>query len=131
MTESNLIYITENISDLKRDDWIIGDYLYDREKQLIARVEGLLVESGTYLPRYLVFTCGGFLRIKGKTVLLPSEFFEVMDLGKIKSLREVEFLQDAPTPEDLEKVTRQEEEEILAYFDLQPYWAVNPPEETQ
>ena len=47
------------------------------------------------------------------------------------TLRQVEFLQDAPTPEVLEKVTRQEEEEILAYFDLQPCWAVNPPEDTQ
>lgn len=129
MTESNLIYITENISELRRDDWIIGDYLYDKEKQLIARVEGLLVERGTYLPRYLVFTCGGFLKIKGKTVLLPSEFYEVMDLGKIKSLYGVEFLQDAPAPGDLNQVTREEEEEILGYFDLQPYWAVKPDED--
>lgn len=35
-------------------------------------------------------------------------------------------MKDAPNPADLMNVTMEEEELILGYFDLEPYWAAKP-----
>ena len=49
------------------------------------------------------------------------------DLGKVKTSWSKESIQDAPSPADIEHVTMNEEELILSYFDLEPYWAASPP----
>ena len=125
MTSSQLILIIENLAKLQKHDRIVGFYLYGNGGESIARIEGVLVESGTYLPRYLVITLGGFLKIEGKKVIVPIEVCEVADLGKVKTEWRKESLIGAPNPVNLEDVTQQEEELILGYFDLEPYWAVN------
>ncbi|GJL79140.1 MAG: hypothetical protein NPINA01_21290 [Nitrospinaceae bacterium] len=131
MATSQLSHIQENIFKLREQDRIIGAYLYDEFDEALSRIEALVVESGTLLVRYAVVTIGGMLNIKGKTVLLPIEICQSVDLGKVKTSWRKESLMDAPTPHDPEQVTRSEEELILGYFDLKPYWAVEPskPEE--
>lgn len=90
-----------------------------------------MVESGTYLPRYLLITLGGAVNVQGKKVLLPVEHCQSVDLGKVKTTWRKESLMNAPTAHDPENVTMAEEERILDYFDLKPYWTVEPPEETE
>ncbi len=119
-----LIYISENIFNLRVKDQLIGSYLYDRFNEPIARIDAILAESKTYLVRYLVINVGGFLNIHGKKILLPIEVCESADLGKVKTDWLLESLKDAPAPNDPENVTMSEEELILGYFDLKPYWAM-------
>ncbi|UCD11004.1 MAG: PRC-barrel domain-containing protein [Nitrospinaceae bacterium] len=126
MTSSGLKYIDENIAELQKKDQVVGYYLYGADGEAIARVEAVLVESGTYLCRYIVIRMGGFLKIEGKKIILPIETCEVADLGKVKTEWRKESIMDAPNPVDLLNVTMEEEELILGYFDLEPYWAAKP-----
>ncbi len=125
MTSSQLILINENLAKLQKNDRVVGFYLYGSGGESIAKIEGILVESGIYLPRYLAITLGGFLKIEGKKVIIPIEVCEVADLGKVKTEWRKESLIGAPNPVNLEDVTQEEEELILGYFDLEPYWAAN------
>ncbi|MDA0691252.1 MAG: PRC-barrel domain-containing protein [Nitrospinae bacterium] len=131
MSIHRLTYISENIYKLREQDRIIGCYLYDEFDDALSRIEALVVESGTLLARYAVVTLGGMLNIKGKTLLLPIEVCRSIDLGKVRTAWRKESLMDAPTPHNPQQVTIAEEELILGYFDLKPYWAVEPepPEE--
>ncbi len=133
MTSGRLACISENIFKLREQDRIIGCYLYDEFDEALSRVEALMVEPGTYLPRYLLITLGGTLNVQGKKVLLPIEHCQSVDLGKVKTPWRKESLMNAPTAHDPQNVTMAEEELILDYFDLKPYWAAEPPppEETQ
>ena len=70
MTSGRLACISENIFKLREQDRIIGCYLYDELDEALSRVEALMVEPGTYLPRYLLITLGGTINIQGKKVLL-------------------------------------------------------------
>ncbi|NIT80423.1 MAG: hypothetical protein GWM98_00235, partial [Nitrospinaceae bacterium] len=54
------------------------------------------------------------------------EICEAVDMGKVKTEWKKESLQDAPTADDVENVSMNEEELILSYFDLEPYWAARP-----
>jgi hypothetical protein len=130
MTSGRLAYISENIFKLREQDRIIGCYLYDEFDEPLSRVEALMVEPGTHLPRYLLITLGGAINIQGKKILLPIEHCQSVDLGKVKTTWRKESLMDAPTAHDPKNVTIAEEELILDYFDLKPYWAVEPQEET-
>jgi hypothetical protein len=123
MNAQRLTYISENIYKLKEQDRIIGCYLYDEFDIAISRIEALVVESGTLVSRYAVVVLGGALNIKGKKLLLPIEVCRSVDLGKVKTSWRKESLMQAPTPHDPEQVTMAEEELILGYFDLKPYWA--------
>jgi hypothetical protein len=122
MADHKLLLVNENIYRLRRDDRIVGFHLYDAFKEHVGRIEGLLVEAETHLPRYVVVTIGGFLMTRGKTVLIPAETCHMKDLGLVKTEKTVQFLQDLPSPHDLENVTREEEELILSYYDIPPYW---------
>ena len=125
MTSHRLLYITENIHSLVKADRIVGFFLYDKHKEMIARVDGVLAEeSGP--ARYIVISLGGFLDIQGKKTLIPRAACEVMDLGEVQTNWSSHSLQGAPTPNDVNNVTRKEEELILSYFDLPPYWNENP-----
>ncbi|MEE9258654.1 MAG: hypothetical protein V3U37_03840 [Nitrospinaceae bacterium] len=126
MPSNRLLFISENIFRLRKEDRVVGSYLYDKFNQTIARVDGVLAESGTYLPRYLVINFGGFLTIGGKKITLPVEICEFADLGKVKTEWSKESMKDAPAPNSLDDISMDEEELILGYFDLEPYWAVNP-----
>ncbi|MFQ5482642.1 MAG: hypothetical protein ACE5ER_07775, partial [Nitrospinaceae bacterium] len=72
---------------------------------------------------------GGFLFTEGKTVLLPRPLYEMIDIGKVKAQWSHESLQQAPSIDDVRAVTRIEETAILSYFDLEPYWEEDTPEE--
>ncbi len=131
MTSDRLTFVAENIFKLRQQDRIIGCYLYDQFGEVLSRIEGLMVEPGTYLPRYLLITLGGTVNVQGKKILLPVEHCQSVDLGKVKTTWRKESLMDAPTAHDPQKVTTAEEERILDYFDLKPYWAAEPQEKTQ
>ena len=124
MAESSLRYVPENIFKLRDSDRIIGHYLYDEFDEVLARVEALLTEPETFIPRYLVITLGGALNISGKRMILPVEVCRTVDLGKVRTQWRKESLMTAPTPRDVRRVTPAEEEWILDYFDLEPYWVV-------
>ena len=126
MSAHRLAYVSENIYKLREQDRIIGCYLYDEFDEALSRIEALVVESGTLLSRYVVVTLGGMLNIKGKTLLLPLEICQTVDLGRVKTSWRKESLMDAPAPHDPQQVTMAEEELILGYFDLKPYWTVEP-----
>jgi len=133
MTSGKLACISENIYKLRQQDRIIGCYLYDEFDEALSRVEALMVEPGTFLPRYLLITLGGTVNVQGKKVLLPIEHCQSIDLGKVKTRWRKESLMNAPTAHDPNNVTMAEEELILDYFDLKPYWATehSPQEETE
>jgi len=115
-----LLHLNENVSRLRREHRCVGAYLYDKFDQTIARVEGLMVEPETYTLRYLVINFGGFLSIRGKRIALPAAVCEFADLGKVKTQWSQESMKDAPG--NIEPLGRDDEERLLAYFDLDPYW---------
>lgn len=129
MNTARLLCIKENVSQLLKKDRMIGAYIYDKNNDLVARIDSLLTEPLTYLPRYLTFQIGGLLGVEGKRILLPVEISEFQDIGRVKTSWRKESLKDAPTAEDPENPTMEEEELILSYFDLEPRWAAEPTEE--
>ncbi len=131
MTSNRLAYIAENIFKLREHERLIGHYLYDEQDEVLARIEAILAEPGTHLSRYLVVTLGGMLSVQGKKLIVPIEICKAIDMGKVKLFWRKESLMDAPNPHDVQSVTEAEEELILGYFDLEPYWAAEPtpPEE--
>lgn len=128
MRLSRLTHVTENIHNLNKNDRIVGFFLYDKHREVIARISGILVEKETHRIRYIVISQGGFLDIRGKQTLVPREAFEIIDLGEVKTSWSGHSLHDAPLPEDINHVTSEEEELILSYFDLKPYWTLKKQE---
>ncbi len=126
MEPNHLLYINDNIRQLALRDRIVGYYLFDRYNESVARIEALLAQSTTYLPRYIVITIGGFLGVEGKQILIPIEICDALDIGKVKANWSKESLKDAPAPVDVKQVFVEEEERILSYFDFEPYWKVQP-----
>jgi len=119
---NQLLYINDNIHQLALRDRIVGFYLFDRYNESVARIEALLAQPTTYLPRYVVITIGGFLGVEGKKILIPIELCEGVDMGKVKTNWSKESIKDSPTAVDVRQVSMQEEERILSYFDFEPYW---------
>ncbi len=113
-----LTHITENVFNLRKTDRIIGFYLYDKFDQSIARIDAVLVDSQTYHSYYLVINLGGFLKVSGKSVVLPVEVCEVKDLGKVKTEWRKESMLGAPSPVDVMSMTNLEEELIRDYYGL-------------
>lgn len=130
MTPSPLLYIQDNIFNLRVLDRIVGGYLYDSMSDEMGRVGGVMVEPETYRTRYLVYVNGGMMFIEGKTILLPREMYEPIDSTKIKSSKKKESIQQAPSPRDFDHLTREDEMLILSYFDLKPYWDTEENEST-
>ncbi len=122
MEPNHLLYINDNVRQLALRDRIVGYYLFDRYNESVARIEALLAQPITYLPRYAVITIGGFLGVEGKHILVPIELCEGVDIGKVKTSWSKESLKDAPTAVDVRQVSMEEEERILSYFDFEPYW---------
>lgn len=122
MTLSPLRYLDDNIHDLRSEDRYVGCYLYDKDLNEMARIRGVMAEPDTYIVRYIVFVEGGFLSTRGKTILFPKEHLAPIDSAKIQAQYTREAIQQAPTPENVDALTREEEQVILSYFDLEPYW---------
>jgi hypothetical protein len=120
--KSPLKYLSENVSNLLRDEQIIGHYVYDMFDESLGRVEGLLVEKSSYFPRYLVYIQGGVLGTRGKTILVPAEMFNSPEFGKIKISKSVQWLKDVPSPHDVKDLSLEEEELVLEYFSMPFYW---------
>ena len=115
-----LTHIADNIFDLRKADRVIGFYLYDKFNESIARIDAALVDSETFHCYYLVINLGGFLQVRGKTLILPVEICAVEDLGKIKTEWRKESMLGSPVPTDIMKVTIIEEEMTRDYFGLSP-----------
>ncbi len=130
MTASPLLYTTENINHLLKEEQIIGHYVYDMYDENLGRIKGLLVESKTFFLRYIVYTQGGILSIGGKIILVPQEMFNMPEFGKVKLFRSIQWIKDIPSPHDIEALTREEEELVLDYFNLPKYWEEESWEET-
>lgn len=126
MTLSPLRYLDDNIHDIRSEERFVGCYLYDKDMHEVARIRGVLTEPDTHIVRYIVFVEGGFLSTSGKTILFPKEHLAAIDSAKIQAQYTREAIQQAPTPENLEVLTREEEQVILSYFDLEPYWDEEP-----
>ena len=122
MTLSPLRYLDDNIHNLRSEERCVGAYLYVKDMREMARVRGVMTEPDTHIVRYVVFVEGGFLSTSGKTILLPTEHLAPIDSTKIQAQYTREAIQQAPTPENLDALTREEEQVILSYFDLGPYW---------
>jgi hypothetical protein len=120
--KSSLKYVSENISNLMKDEQVIGHYVYDMFDEMIGRVEGLLVERSSYFPRYLVYVQGGVLGTRGKTILVPEEMFKSPEFGEIQIPKSVQWLKDVPSPHDVKDLLLEEEELVLEYFGMPYYW---------
>jgi len=124
VTPSPLLYVDDNIYHLYPEYRIVGFYLYDVYDEMVARIQGLLVEPETYKPRYLVMTIGGFLFTDGKMVLFPKKHCEGHELGKVRTSWRRDSIQQSPAIDDPNSVTLEREQVILGYYDLEPYWDV-------
>jgi len=130
LTPSPLLHIKDNIFNLRVLDRIVGGYLYDSMNDEMGRIGGLLVEPETYRPRYLVYVNGGLMFTEGKTIILPREMYEPIGSARVKSSKKKESIQQAPSPRDFDRLTREDEQLILSYFDLEPYWETEENEPT-
>ena len=124
MTPSPLLYVDDNIYSLYPENRIVGFYLYDLHEEVVARIQGLLVDPENYKPRYLVLMIGGFLFTDGKMVLFPKEHIDGQKLGKIKTSWRRDTIQQSPAIDDYYSLTLEREQVILGYYDLEPYWDV-------
>ena len=124
MTPSPLKYVNDNIHRLYPENRIIGSYLYDLYGEMVGRIQGLMVDPETYSPRYLVLTIGGFLFTEGKIILVPRDHYETLEMGKVKTPWRRDSVQQSPSITSLESLTLEKEQNILSYYDLEPYWDI-------
>jgi len=124
VTPSPLKYINDNIYSLYPENRIVGFYLYDIQDEMVARIQGLMVDPESYNPRYLVLTIGGFLFTDGKIVLFPKDHYETVEMGKVKTSWRRDSIQQSPSINDVQSLTLEKEQMILGYYDLEPYWDV-------
>jgi hypothetical protein len=124
VTQSTLKYINDNIHRLYPENRIVGSYLYDLHDEMVGRIQGLMVDPESYSPRYLVLTVGGFLFTDGKIILFPRNLYETLDMGKVKTSWRRDSIQQSPSINTIESLTLEKEQNILSYFDLEPYWDV-------
>ena len=122
MTPSPLRYVDDNIYNLYPENRIVGFYLYDMYDEVVARIQGLLVDPETFKPRYLVLKIGGFLFTEGKIVLFPQPHYETQELGKVKTAWRRDSIHQSPSIDDPNNVSLEREQVILSYYDLEPYW---------
>ena len=124
MTLSPLKYINDNIHRLNPENRIVGSYLYDLYDEMVGRIQGLMVDPETYRPRYLVLTIGGFLFTEGKIILFPRNHYESLEMGKVKTSWRRDSIQQSPSVNSLKSLTLEKEQNILSYYDLEPYWDI-------
>ena len=124
MTPSPLKYIDDNIHSLYPENRIVGFYLYDLHDEMVGRIQGLMVDPESYHPRYLVLTIGGFLFTEGKIVLLPKNHYETLNMGKVKTSWRRSSIQQSPSINNVHSLSLENEQTILGYYDLEPYWDV-------
>ena len=124
MTPSPLKYIDDNVYSLYAENRIVGFYLYDLHGEMVGRIQGLMVDPETYHPRYLVLTIGGFLFTEGKIVLFPRDHYETSEMGKVKTSWRRDSIQQSPSINSVDSLSLEQEQAILGYFDLEPYWDV-------
>ncbi len=129
VTLSPLKFIDENAFFLGNQDRVIGFFLYDTYNKEVAKVKGLMVDMDHHRPQYLVIELGGFLSTEGKTILFPKDLYQPAGLGKVVTEWTRESIQQAPSVETTETLFREEEQIILSYFDLKPYWETDPEKE--
>jgi hypothetical protein len=116
MSENKLKYATQNLFLIDKEEHIIGDYLYDKNNELIGKIEGLVVELPKHNVIFLAITQGGFLNIQGKKILVPRQACEIKDIGKVIVSFSKQTIQDAPSPHDIFNLKKSEELLILDYF---------------
>ncbi len=117
MNAKRLLCIKENSHSLRKAERIVGFFLYDRYEQAVGKIESLLVSTETHSAEYAVVKLGGFLRVEGKSILIPLAICEVEDMGKVTFSMTEESLKSAPAPHDPENPTLLEEELTLEYFE--------------
>ena len=116
MTENRLKYTTENLFLIDKEERIVGEYLYDNSKELIGKIDGLVVELPEHITKFLVITQGGFLNIQGKKILVPRKACEIKDIGKVTTSLSKQTIQSAPSPYDIYNLLKSEELLIMDYF---------------
>ena len=124
MTPSPLKYINDNVYSLYPENRIVGSYLYDLHDEMVGRIQGLMVDPETYRPRYLVLTIGGFLFTEGKIILFPRDHYETLEMGKVKTSWRRDSIQQSPSINSIQSLTLEKEQNILSYYDLEPYWDI-------
>lgn len=116
MLENRLKYVTQNLFLIDKEEHIIGDYLYDKHKELIVKIEGLVVELPKHNLIFLAITQGGFLNIQGKKILVPRQSCEINEIGKVIVSFSKQTIKDAPSPNDFFNLKKSEELLIMDYF---------------
>ncbi|PIQ99624.1 MAG: hypothetical protein COV66_10750 [Nitrospinae bacterium CG11_big_fil_rev_8_21_14_0_20_45_15] len=119
MNSKQFLCVKENNHRLRKVDRIVGFFLYDRLGESIGKIESLLVSNATHHAEYVIVNLGGFLRIAGKSILIPLTICEVEDMGKVTLSLTQESLKDAPAPHDPENPTSMEVELAREYFGIE------------
>lgn len=122
MTPSPLKYVDDNIYKLHAEERVVGNYIYDPTNQEVGRIRGLLVDPETCKPRYLLVVFGGMMFTSGKSVLIPRKHYKPIGMGKVRVNWSLQSLQQSPSVQSLKHLSREEEQIILSFFDLEPYW---------
>ena len=117
MSANRLTCIKENSHSLCKADRIVGFFLYDRYGEAVGKISALLVSAETNRIEYAVVSLGGFLRVEGKSILIPLDICEVEDLGKVTVSMTQESIKSAPAPHDPENPTSAEEELVQEFFE--------------
>lgn len=119
MNTKPFLCVKENSHNLRKVDRVVGFFLYDHLGKSIGKIESLLVSNATHHAEYAIVNLGGFLRIAGKSVLIPLTICEVEDMGKVTLSRTQESLKDAPSPHDPENPTSMEVELTREYLGIE------------
>jgi len=132
MALSPLKYMEDNVYEIPGDQRFVGAFLYDKEMRDLARIRGVLVDPTSYQVRYVYFVLGGFLSTSGKPIIIPVEQLASIDSAKVQVLFTLEAIEQGPSIESVETLTREEESVIHSYYDLEPYWdEEEEPDETE
>ena len=115
MSEIRLKYATQNLFLIDKEEHIIGDYLYDKDKELIGKIEGL---GWTSKIQHQVFSDypRRLPQYSGEKILAPRQAYEIKDIGRVVVSFSKQTIQDTPSPHDLFNLKKSEELFILDYF---------------
>jgi hypothetical protein len=104
-------------------EWHLQRYeVVDSKGKSVAPVLDLLYDEKAKAVRYVMIEVGGAVGISGKKVLLMPELLTRAGAGQMLCEVSEQIIEEAPSPEDPEHPTREEEKAIYEYFEKEPYW---------
>lgn len=127
----SLVTASSTNYDLRSMDQVIGYYIYDIMEKDVAAIRDLLVDKDTKKPHYAVIEIGGIMSIQGKKLLIPWNALRRGGMSRLDIDVPEEQILAAPAPFEQLNPTREEEESIHRFFNVEPYWYVDVEENAE